>query len=178
MTTTPPQPAHFADSIAQGGRTLLADEHPAWRVIGAWIATRQRGDAELIRPHAANGAGDTVVADAAALIAHGGGPMRTGAELDVEVQARPSTDGTQLMQLDIRLVGSVDDGQAHDHSHGHDHKGELTKLTSHLSITSLVREGEVWKIGALLDETSRGLLTDPAFMSFLQQQKSAGPEAK
>jgi hypothetical protein len=154
-------PRHFADSIGQSGRAPLPDDHPVWRVIGAWIATRQRGDAALIRSHAVPAAADAVVADAAAIIAESGGPLRTGAELDVEARGRFRDEGRRLVDLDVRLAGRVESPS-----------GDKEEVISHVAIAALVETPDGWRIEALLDEATRAILGNPAFRTFMEQQRS------
>lgn len=154
-------PRHFADSIGQSGRAPLPDDHPVWRVIGAWIATRQRGDAQLIRGLALPEAADGVVADAAAIIAESGGPLRTGAELDVEARGRFRDEGRRLVDLDVRLVGRVE-GEG----------GAKEEVVSHVAIAALRETDEGWRIEALLDDATRQILENPAFRTFMEQQRS------
>jgi hypothetical protein len=155
-----PLPAHFAASATTPPRAPLPDDHPLWRLVGAWIATRQRGDAALIAPHvvADEALADEVQADARRVIEAGGGPLRTGAELDVTATARLYPDG-RATDLDVRLAGRLMAG---------DGAGTETRLVSHLTIAEAVDTGESgWKIARLLDAQSRALLADPAFARFL-----------
>lgn len=165
MTEALKPPAHFAASTGWSGRRTLADDHAVWKLIGAWIATRQRGDAALIRPFAIATEAERVVADAEALITHGGGPLRTGAELDVVATARFSTDGRTLREIDIRLDGRVE-------KPGH----EPEKVVSRLVIAEAVADGDMWKIMHLLDDAARGLMHNADFLRFIEQQKAAATE--
>jgi hypothetical protein len=164
-----PLPAHFAASATTPPRAPLPDDHPLWRLVGAWIATRQRGDADLIAGHVvadAELAGE-VLADARRVIEAGGGPLRTGAELDVAVTARLYPDG-RATELDVRLAGRLLGGDGAS--------GEETRLVSHLTIAEAVDAGERgWKIARLLDAQSRALLADPAFARFLADRPTRPP---
>jgi hypothetical protein len=160
---TPHIPAHFAASIGWSGREPIADDHGVWRLIGAWIATRQRGDAELIRPFAAAGVADQVVGDAAQLMREGGGALATGGELDVSARARQSADGAVMRELDIVLTGRVTGADGADETR-----------VSHLAIAEVALDADdgQWRITALLDDAARRLMALPDFARFMEQQRS------
>jgi hypothetical protein len=152
-TTRPPLPAHFAASAALPAKLPLPDDHPVWRLLGAWVATRQRGEPALIAPHLAS---EAVLEDARAIIAAGGGPLRTGGELDVAATGRLHACGTRITDLDVRLSGKrIKEG------------GE-ERIVSHLTLTEVCQVADgTWKIARLLDDAGRALLSDPAFLRFL-----------
>jgi hypothetical protein len=162
-TARPPVPAHFAASAALPAKVQLPDDHPVWRLLGAWVATRQRGDADLIAPHLGS---EAVLADARAVIAAGGGPLRTGGELDVEATGRLHPCGTRITDLDVRLVGKrlTEDGE--------------TRIVSHLTLMEVGKDSDGgWKIVRLLDDAGRALLSDPAFLRFLTTAPGAASGA-
>jgi len=167
VTLTPrPEPEHFRGGLERRALRPIADEHPIWRLIGAWIAARQRGDAEAIRPFvlADPARAEGVLADARALIEKGGGPLKTGAELDVEAKARHDDDGKTLREVAITLKGKVEDP-------------EPRTIVSRLFIAEAVDEGGQWFIASLLDASSRAVLADANFLTLLEHTREAGDES-
>jgi len=134
----------------------LPDAHPAWRLVGAWIAARQRGDVHALAAggHLVDDARRAQLdADLAALAALAGGPLATGAELSVEAHAR-RVDADVIEGLQVRLVGTTASGP----------------VVSALALARLERDpasdpaAPRWRIAALLTDDERRTLADPAFV--------------
>jgi len=131
-------------------RRSLPDEHPAWRVVGAWIAARQRGEPEsILTDWVVAAARDAVRADVAIITRLGGAPLRTGAEMVVEARGMVAPDEVSGLQIITRG------------------KSEGGEVVARLSIASLIDDGGVWRIAKLLSDDERRAVDDPAFARFL-----------
>ncbi len=134
----------------------LPDDHLAWRVIGAWIAARQRGEPHAILTLTVDDARrDVVRADLDALVRLGGGPLRTGAELQVEARARHLA-GDVINGLQVTLTGRTEGGP----------------VVSSLTLARLERGADdSWRLAALFTDDERRCLEDPAFVQMMSAQE-------
>jgi len=130
----------------------LPDDHAAWRLVGAWIAARQRGEphaiAALAVPDPARAT--ELAADLDALARLSPGPLRTGATLEVDARARVVTPD-HIDGLQITLRGATDSGP----------------VVSSLTLARLERHGDAWRLAALFTPEERRYLDEPAFLQML-----------
>lgn len=128
----------------------LPDDHPAWRVIGAWIAARQRGEPRaILRDWVAAGYEAAVAEDVELIATLGGEPLRTGGEL--VIGARAVIDASAVDGLQIVLRGKTEAGE----------------VVARLGIRRIVDDAGVWRIAALLTDDERRAAQDPAFRTFM-----------
>ncbi|MCC6625705.1 MAG: hypothetical protein IT385_31005 [Deltaproteobacteria bacterium] len=129
----------------------LPDDHAAWRLVGAWIAARQRGDPHAILTLAVDDARRaTIVDDLDALVRLAPGPLRTGAELEVEARAR-RMDADVIEGLQVSLRGRTEAGP----------------VPSSLTLARLERAPDGWRLAALFTDEERSCLAEPAFLQML-----------
>lgn len=133
----------------------LPDDHPAWRVIGAWVAARQRGDARAVLDAWVDPASRAEVeADIVRMLALDPRPLRTGAELTIEATVAAASEA-ELLDVQLMLRGRVEAGP----------------VVSRLGLARLVKDLDgVWKIGALFDAADRQAMSHPAFARLVAER--------